>query len=373
MQFDKFSFLTRARLIIAKKLDFECGVYKGLNQNPSPLGLRSLSIFQFRGVLVFCFLSVGFGFAHGQNLDVPLKTCSPEKLVSSYYFKSLQSSNVYYERALNFNEQARRFVENRRLDKDIPMSAQLSVADQLSLNSILEKINSYDARINIEQLNFRNLAILVFMIQVIRDDNVGAKDFALKNPKATALLVSAIAAWNSRENNLQAPFYENKNPDICNIYTLSEQIQREFYSRVSASNEEIQSLIGESAAIIGKVEKDGGGLRFLTPSEKLKYNRIKDIFPKVVKYEEGYGYLERVKALAYVSDLKYQSAVEVWDNNLGDLSPLKKSLQAKFSANEKYAKDFKIIADLLSDFERDFPFKAFYVTASRHPTEIFKK
>ena len=323
-------------------------------------------------LLLVAIVFVEATLAHSQSYEVPIKNCSPKELIAFYYFKSLEGTVKYYEESKLVNEQAMKFVESKKLDKNKSMASQLNTKDQLKLNSLLEKVTAYSVRSNIEKVNFRNLALLTYMIQIIQaEDDV--KDFLSKDLKAVALLISMISEMESKENNFQSPFYEVKNSNTCNIYTLSQQIQLELSAQINASPDEIKALAKDAPALMEKVNKDKDGLTALNSEERRKYNRMKDVFSKLASFRDKDNRLERLKSAAYVSDLQYENAVAVWEKNLGSISSIDQSLQNKFSSNLKYSNDFNKISRLMSLFEKDFPYQDFYETAARNPAELFKK
>lgn len=325
-----------------------------------------------KSLLLFSILYIGATCAHSQSHEISLKNCSAKELIVFSYFKSLEPSKRYYEESKSVSEQAMKFIDSKKLDKNRSMS-QLSTKDQLKLNLLLEKINAYTVRANIEKVNFRNLAVLIYMIQIIQDDDADIKDFLDKDPKITALFISMLKDWGSKDNNFQPPFYEVRNTNTCNLYTLAQQIQIEFFEKINASTDEIKDLVKNSDEIMKKVSDDKNGLKSLTPDERKKYNRMRDVFPKLASFRNNNERLEQLKSVAYVSDLKYENAVDVWERNLGNISTIDQSLQSKFSANQKYAKDFNRINNFLSLFEKMYPHQDFYESATQNPTELFKK
>lgn len=325
----------------------------------------------FKSLLLFSILFIEATCAHSQSYEVPLKNCSAKELTAFYYLKSLEPSNRYYEESKSVIDQAQKFIESKKFDENKSIASQLSTKDQLKLNSLLEKSAAYDIRMNIEKVNFRNLAVLIYMLQIIQDSDMD-KDFLDKDPKATALLISMLLEWEAKENNFQPPFYEVKNIKSCNVYTLAHQIQLEFFEKVNASPEEIKGLATVAGAIMEKVNKDKNGLNSLTSDERKKYNRIRDVFPKFKNFKDNDKRLEQIKSVAYVSDLKYENAVNVWEKNLGNINTIDQSLQIKFSASPKYAKDFNKINNFLSVFDANYPYKDFYESARRNPSELFK-
>jgi hypothetical protein len=100
---------------------------------------------------------------------------------------------------------------------------------------------------------------------------------------------------------------------------------------------------------------------------------MKDVFPKLSKFRNTFDYLERIKAMAYVADLRYQNAVEVWTKNLGDMSTIDKSLERKFSKDANYIKDFQAIHQYLNMFDSNFPYLEFYEKATKSPNDLFRK
>ncbi len=312
------------------------------------------------------------GLIHCEPLEVPLKNCSAKELTAFYFFKSLEPVNKYYEQTKAVNEQVMRFIESKKLDNKKSMASQLSTKDQLKLNSLLEKVNAYKIRQNIEEVNFRNLALLIYMIQIIQVEDDMSK-FISKDVKASALLISLVEQWQSKDNNLEAPFYEVKNPKTCNIFTLSELIQIEHAEQINATPEEIRSLAKEAPTLTEKVNRDSQGLTWLTLEERKKYARMKDVFSKLSIFKSKNEHLEQIKAVAYVSDLKYENAVEVWEKNLGNLNNLDQSLQDKFSANRKYKNDFNRISIFINVFDNRYPFQEFYESAMRDPSNLFEK
>ena len=322
-------------------------------------------------LLLITVVSLEATCAHSQTYEVPLKNCSAKELIAFYYFKSLEPTVKYYDESKLVNEQAMKFIASKKLDKNKSMASQLNAKDQLKLNSLLEKVTAYSVRGNIEKVNFRNLAVLTYMIQIIQaEDDV--KDFLSKDLKAVALLISMISEMESKENNFQPPFYEVRNSTICNIYTLSQQVQAELSMQINASPDEIKALAKDAPALMEKVNKDKDGLTALNSEERRKYNRMKDVFSKLASFRDKDSRLERLKAVAYVSDLQYENSVEVWEKNLGNISSIDQSLRNKFLSNPKYTNDFNKISRLISLFDKDFPYKDFYEVATRNPSELFK-
>jgi len=311
--------------------------------------------------------------AVANDYSVPLKNCSAKELTAFYHFKSLEPSSQNYEQTQPLYAKVTEFVKSKTKDNGKPIQEQLSKEDNVKLNSMLEKLNSFEIRNNIEKIYFRDKALLIGMIGIVQDEDMNVKEMLNKDPNLLALFLSINNSWIDKSNAMQKPFYANKENNTCNIYTLALQIQDESASRINASAEEIKALSQDAVSIMEKVNNPKVGLELLTPNERQKYNRMKDVFPKLSKYRNTFDYLERIKAIAYVADLRYQNAVEVWTRNLGDVSSVDKSLEKKFASNAKYASDFKKIYQYLILFDRSFPYKEFEEKAFKSPNDLFSK
>jgi hypothetical protein len=215
------------------------------------------------------------------------------------------------------------------------------------------------------------MSILIAMVGIVQNiNNLYSKKLSDDKSKLVALLTYQGTMWHSDEYKLQKPFYKIKDDKNCNIYTLSQQTINESFIQINASQEEVDTLSIDAPAIMEKIDKYGEEI--LASSERIKYNRMKEVFPKLSNFKNNYELLERIKAVAYLVDIRYENAIEVWEKNLGDIAGIDASFEKRLKDNPKYYNDFRTIYGYIRQFDEFFPWKEFYEQSIKSPTEVLQ-